>query len=169
VRKPLLSVLGAALGVLLIAGGPAGASDVAPAPEPEPEIQLSQTVPLAPLQDAGRASALATQTQSFDGSFKASVRSSTFYTSSEAPITVLVKPTGCSSAYPNVKVRLYNVSIATWGWEVPSAKTVSCNANNSVTFTGTGQGAFQVQFDRTGPSGKDEGTKRVVGTIYHAP
>lgn len=166
-RKSLLSFLGMSLGVLLIAASPASATDVAP----EPTLQLSQPTQASPLA-AGSwapASARATQTQTFNGSFKASVRSATFYTSSESTITVNVTPTGCSSAYPNVKVRLFNVSIATWTWEVPSAKTVSCNVANIVSFTGTGQGAFQVQFDRTGPSGKDEGTKTVKGTIYHAP
>ena len=166
-RKPLICIVTASL-ALLFATSPAGASDVSP----EPELQLSPPVQISQpnygifASDSAR---VAETTQSFNGSFKASVRSANFFTSTESTIRVKVTPTGCSAAYPFIKVRLFNVSIATKSWEVPSAFTVVCNTTTTVNFRGTGQGLFQVQFDRTGPSGKDEGTKSVTGTIYHAP
>ncbi|RMI13032.1 hypothetical protein EBM89_05985 [Cellulomonas triticagri] len=132
------------------------------------------TVEAAPAADPTLASdapiqILATSTQTFSGSFKASLRSKSFIQYSDQNIRAKVTTTACSAAYPNIKVSLYNVTVATNSWKVGATHTVPCGTSWWVTWQQPGRGGFQLQFDRTGPAGKDEGTKNVSGLIAFTP
>ena len=113
--------------------------------------------------------AAAASSQTFDGTFKASLRSKDFSQFSDQKITVKIKPTNCTSGYPTITVKLYNVTILTNTWQVGATKSVPCNALSTISWSSPGRGGYQLQFDRTGPAGKDENSKHVTGTISYTP
>jgi hypothetical protein len=129
---------------------------------PEGTASVVQHAPNAP---EGLVSPMVTASQAFSGSFKASLRSRTFYPSAKGAISAWVVPTNCTSGYGSITVDLYNVTILT---QVISygKQSVPCNTGGYVSWSAAHPGAYQLQFDRTGPAGKDENTKSVSGTIY---
>lgn len=158
----------AALAACLAAGALPAAAATAPAPDPVVTLEAAPAAEAAVAVEAP-IQTLATSTQTFSGSFKASLRSKSFSQYSDNSIRAKVTTTGCSAAYPNIKVSLYNVTVLTNSWQVGATQTVPCGTAWWVTWQQPGRGAFQLQFDRTGPAGKDEGTKSVSGLIAFTP
>jgi len=161
-RKLTFLAGSAALVACLAAGALPATAATSPAPDPVVTIEAAPAID-APIQ------ILAESTQTFSGSFKASLRSKSFSQFSNNSIRAKVTTTGCSAAYPNIKVSLYNVTVLTNSWQVGSTQTVPCGTAWWVTWQQPGRGAYQLQFDRTGPAGKDEGTKSVSGLVAFTP
>lgn len=156
-----LGLVAAGVGALLaLSAASASASDIAgPAPE------QAAAVLSAPGAADGLVSPLSLGSQAFSGSFKASLRSRTFYPKAKGTISAWVQPGNCTPGYGSITVDVYNVTVLT---QVISygKQSVPCSTGGYVSWANAYPGAYQLQFDRTGPAGKDENTKTVTGTIY---
>lgn len=161
-RKTRLAVVaGFATTLLALTAAGASASDGV-APAPGGTAAVVQSAPAAP---AGLVSPQSLGSQAFSGSFKASLRSRTFYPKAKGTISAWVQPSNCTSGYGSITVDVYNVTVLT---QVISygKQSVPCSTGGYVSWSDAYPGAYQLQFDRTGPAGKDENTKKVTGTIY---
>jgi hypothetical protein len=154
-------IAAAVLTLLAMSPAAAGAADPGPA---EPDVVV-QSATSASVSSDLTVSPMAVSTRTYSGDFKASLRSSTIYNGSTGTITASVTATNCTAGYGSITVDLYNVTVVT---QVISygKQTVPCGSTRSVSWTGCNWGSYQLQFDRTGPAGKDENTKHVTGTIW---
>lgn len=162
-HRTRFAILAAMAGALLaLAPTVATASDT-PTPAPGGGLSLNQAV--TPALGDGMVTPLALASQSFTGDFKASLRSRTFYPNAKGTISAWVVPTNCTAGYSSITVNIYNVTVVT---QVISygKQTVPCGSGGYVSWPDCNWGAYQLQFDRIGPAGKDENTKHVTGTIY---
>ncbi|WP_213281862.1 hypothetical protein [Cellulomonas hominis] len=114
-------------------------------------------------------SPLYTRTWAFTGDFKASLQSSKFDNSNNGEIRVGgVNVTNCTSGYGSINIQLIRVNslnVITW---TGSNVNFPCNGSYGYSWGAQPNAGYKLYFSRTGPTGTDENTKHVTGTVYYA-
>jgi hypothetical protein len=114
-------------------------------------------------------SPLYTRTWAFTGDFKASLQSSKFDNSNTGEIRVGgVNVTNCTSGYGSINIQLIRVNtlnVITW---TGSNVNFPCNGSYGYSWGSQPNAGYKLYFSRTGPTGTDENTKHVTGTVYYA-